>query len=743
MKYRFRFLTERLLRLEYQEDGFFVDEQTACVRNRDFGEVDVQVSRKGNLIEYNTAHLQVLYDEQPFSPHGLRIKVKTDASLYTSIWHYGEPLQTLGGTARTLDFTDGEVAINEGLISRHGFSVLDDSHSALFVDGSIVPRKHTGIDLYFFGYGHDYQAALCDFYQLAGKTPLLPRYALGNWWSRYYAYTQEEYLALMDKFASKNLPLSVAVIDMDWHITKVDPKYGSGWTGYTWNRALFPDPVAFLAELHRRGIKVTLNLHPANGVQPYEEAYEAMRKELGVPEGEAIEFDCNDPVFMQAYFKHLHHPLEEQGVDFWWIDWQQGTISGVAGMDPLFILNHAHFEDNSRKGERGLILSRYYGHGSHRYPIGFSGDTTISWESLAMQPAFTARSANVGYTWWSHDIGGHYGGSYDEELFVRWVQFGVFSPIMRLHSSKNNFGSKEPWLCTMQNEWIISHFMRLRHRLLPYLYTAMYRTTEQGIALCKPVYYEHADCLESYATQNEYFFGSELLVVPIVSKCLPSIQAAVEKAWLPAGLWFDFFHGKRYVGDGFQNFYRRIDEMPVLAKAGAIVPMTESMEANENPDNLIIRIFPGANNMYELYEDDNKALVERRLFTRLHLDYEHAKFSIDLVGDHTLIPQNRSYLLEFVGFADCTCASHPVEKEGNVQRIRLDKPGSIQLSQMALAEEDTLALAYDRLAKSNIRYFLKADVYKTLQKEDRATAIKNISAMIDDADMLKYLLEVL
>jgi len=177
MNYRITFLTERLVRLEYQKDGHFVDEKTACVQSRDFAPVAVNIGHKGRFIEYTTDYLQLLYDEQPFSPEGLQIRLKTDASLYTSVWYYGEPLKTLGGTARTLDFTDGEADINAGLISKNGFSVLDDSASALFVDGKIVPRPHEGLDLYFFGYGHDYAAAIRDFYHLAGKTPLLPRWA--------------------------------------------------------------------------------------------------------------------------------------------------------------------------------------------------------------------------------------------------------------------------------------------------------------------------------------------------------------------------------------------------------------------------------------------------------------------------------------------------------------------------------------------------------------------------------------
>lgn len=110
---------------------------------------------------------------------------------------------------------------------------------------------------------------------------------------------------------------------------------------------------------------------------------------------------------MEAYFEYLHHPYENEGVDFWWIDWQQGKKSSLKGLDPLWALNHYHYLDNCRGGKRGMILSRFAQAGSQRYPLGFSGDTTINWNCLRFQPYSTAAAANIGYTWWSHDIGGH------------------------------------------------------------------------------------------------------------------------------------------------------------------------------------------------------------------------------------------------------------------------------------------------------------------------------------------------
>ena len=144
------------------------------------------------------------------------------------------------------------------------------------------------------------------------------------------------------------------------------------------------------------------------------------RRSGGTPT-RAIRSRSTSPIrgFLAAYFDLVHRPLEDQGVDFWWIDWQSGPHSRIVGIDPLWMLNHFHFLDNARGGRRPLTFSRYAGPGSHRYPVGFSGDTLVTWASLDFQPYFTATASNVGYGWWSHDIGGHMLGGRDDELATR------------------------------------------------------------------------------------------------------------------------------------------------------------------------------------------------------------------------------------------------------------------------------------------------------------------------------------
>lgn len=655
-KYRITMLTSALVRLEYSQNGVFCDMPTQTVINRNFPKVDFKFKETDSSIEIETENIKLYYNKGEFSASGLMIKIYGTNMHYNSEWHYGMEACDLGGTARTLDNVNGAIPVESGIIGRRGFSVIDDSKSLYISDEFVEPKTNDSIDIYVFCYGHNYKQALKDFYYLCGETPMLPRYAMGNWWSRYYRYSEDTYMELMDNFEKENVPFAVAVIDMDWHLTKIDAKYGSSWTGYTWNKELFPNPKAFLEKLHKKGMHTTLNVHPAEGVRGFEDCYEAMAEAMEVDKEneEPIEFDCTSPKFMDAYFKYIHHPLEAEGVDFWWIDWQQGSGSKIPGLDPLWILNHYHFLDNARYGKRPMTFSRYAGPGSHRYPVGFSGDTHITWESLNFQPQFTAKASNIGYGWWSHDIGGHMLGSKDNNLELRWYQFGVFSPIMRLHSSCSEFAGKEPWNFPLNIHAVMNDFLRLRHRMIPYLYTMNYRA-HMGTPLMLPMYYENPDSCDAYEVSNQYYFGSELIVAPITSPNIKGVNRGAVKVWLPEGVYIDIFTNTVYTGDRYINMYRDDSSIPVLAKAGGILPITDEIMGSDilnNPQSMTIEVFSGASNEFELYEDDGdsqKYLEKDSCITKISYDYEKGEIIIHKpTGNSSYLPKCRNIKLEVI-----------------------------------------------------------------------------------------------
>ena len=621
--YRVTILTSRLVRIERHPDETFTDLPTQTVQSRDFAVPDFRVERQGDGLELWTEHLHLSYDGEAFTPGGLSITLRHRAqSAHTTTWHYGDDLSpvgpgagNLGGTARTLDEIDGPCPLEPGLLATYGFSVVDDSRTALLTpDGQVRPRPTGGQDLYFFGYGLDHRAALTDFFHLTGPNPLVPRFALGNWWSRFHPYSADSYLELMDRFEAAGLPFSVAVLDMDWHLVDIDPTLGSGWTGYTWNPELFPEPGAFIAALHARGLAVTLNVHPADGVRRHEDAYVDMARDLGrdPDDGRGIAFDITSPAFVNSYLTRLHHPHEALGVDFWWLDWQSGGASKVPGIDPLWMLNHLHYLDSGRDGRRPLTFSRYAGVGSHRYPVGFSGDTIVSWASLDFQPYFTATAANIGYHWWSHDIGGHMHGVKDDELATRWVQLGALSPVNRLHSSSSAFNSKEPWRFGREAERVMGRYLRLRHELVPYLYTAAWASHADGVGVCRPMYHDFASAPEAYQVPNQYLFGADLLVAPITRPADQETGLADVHAWLPEGIWFDVVSGLRYKGGRTLVLHRDLDEVPVLARAGSVLTLAADSTADVTgtAPALAVLLVPGGDGHTLLHEDDGDAHVE-------------------------------------------------------------------------------------------------------------------------------------
>lgn len=729
--YRFTVLTDRLIRMEWNERGEFIDERTQLVVSREFPVPEFEVTHlPDGGVDIRTDYLQLRYDGRAFSSAGLSVKLlKAATDIHYSTWHYGMDYpQELGwgrgnllGTARTLDNVDGRCELEPGILATFGFAAVDDSNSALLAaDGWIAARPEAGPggrkDIYLFAHGRDFAAALTEYHHLTGPTPVVPRYTLGNWWSRYWDYSADEYLTLMERFEAEQIPLSVAVIDMDWHLVDIDPEIGTGWTGYTWNRDLFPDPEAFLSALHEKGLAVTLNVHPADGIRRHEDAYPQVADAVGIdPEsGLPVAFDVTSREFVDAYLRYAHHPLEAQGVDFWWLDWQSGGTTRIAGLDPLWMLNHIHFLDSGRDGKRPLTFSRYAGLGSHRYPVGFSGDTLTTWRSLDFQPEFTNRAANVGYTWWSHDIGGHMLGTRDTEMALRWFEYGVFSPINRLHSSNSPFASKEPWGYGPRAHAAMAKYLRLRHRLVPALYTAAWRAHTDAIAVARPMYHDHPGLSAAYRVDNQSMLGAHLLVAPITAPAEPQSGLGSVRAWLPEGTWFDLFTGQRYDGDQHVALHRPDEQIPVLARAGAVLPLAEALEPiTDAPVRLTLRVFPGTG-VSELIEDHGEGAptaADRNItrFTQTLTPRTNGLADLELVIAPTTGPDplvEREISLEIVGAGTVAkvstsafglhSANEPESSEGATSR------GSGGESE-ANADETTPSIKADELLSPALR----------------------------------------
>ncbi len=680
---RFTVLTPQLIRMEWSETGNFEDRASLVFINRRLPVPDFNVTRDGDWLVINTGKLLLKYLRNSGEFNENNLSISLDVGGKNVIWHPGDSNEgNLLGTTRTLDGVKGSTNLDPGLLSRDGWTLFDDSNRPLFDNSNwrwVIPRPEgKRQDWYFFGYGHDYKKELGDYIKVAGRIPMPPRYAFGSWWSRYWAYTDQELKDLVNQFQTYDVPLDVLVVDMDWHQTfdlrwskRVLDQSGEmkGWTGYTWDKNLFPDPAEFLKWCRDRGLKITLNLHPAAGIQPWEENYSKMARSMGIDPStqKYVPFDITNKKFAENYFKIIIDPLEKEGVNFWWIDWQQWDTTRVPGLNPTWWLNYAFYTHMERENKgRPIILSRWGGPGDHRYQIGFSGDVITDWSSLAFQPYFTSTAANVGFGYWSHDIGGHLPGTVSPELYTRWVQWGSFSPILRTHTTRNPEAERRIWAYPYEYFDSMRKAFLMRYSLIPYIYTASRETFETGISIVHPLYYEYPDLPEAYNFKDQYMFGNDMMIAPVVSPMSPDTLLSIQDVWIPPGTWVEWYSGKEFTGPEVVHRRFALDEIPVYVKAGSITPMQKGVHNLDEKfvDPLVLTIFPDKSGSTRIYEDEGNSTGY------IHGEYAWTTVSYQLANDRTVkveispvdgkypgMPEKRSYEIRFMNVLPVESAS--------------------------------------------------------------------------------------
>ena len=540
-------------------------------------------------------------------------------------------------------------------------------------------------DLYFFGHGHNYTQALYEFTLLAGKIPMPPRFAFGVFYSRYWAFSDEGQQEVVNGYEEHEIPLDTLVTDMDWHITfykeaaegKKDQAGESiGWTGFTWDKHLFPNPKAFLLWCKLRGLKNTLNLHPASGIQPWEEKYKDMAVAMGIdPSTEHyVPFDPANKQFISNWFKIVLGERVEEGIDFWWMDWQQGEEwMQKPGVNPTFWLAYLFFTNpyqwtNNGSKTRPMLLNRFGGLGNHRYQTGFSGDVYPNWQSLDFQVYFTVTASNVGFGYWSHDIGGHLERP-SPELYTRWIQWGAFSPIFRTHCTKDTNNVREIWLYSPEYYPYLRDAIVLRGALVPYLYTQARHAYDTGISLVRPMYYYHPENTESYMYRTQYYFGDSFLSAPITSPIDNTTGLATKEIWFPEGDTFlGWQSGLVMKGPLVVNFTSTVYEIPVFGKVGSVIPLREDGyvirsslgSAQMIPDTLKLLVFSGgdakSNGGGMLYEDEGNTtdyqMEGHGVWTKFTYRVTHDSLSLDVssvIEAFEYFPAKRSYQVQFLG----------------------------------------------------------------------------------------------
>ncbi|MDD5674610.1 MAG: glycoside hydrolase family 31 protein, partial [Chitinivibrionales bacterium] len=537
-------------------------------------------------------------------------------------WVPGMPNSgNLQGPLTTLDEVDCYRKCPDALLARSGWFVIDDSGKAVLRDdwvaqGAVDGRK----DWYLFGYGNDYKSALRSLAAVSGPVPIPRKQIFGSWYCRWWDYTSGDYRTLVRGYKDHDFPLDIMVMDMGWHRYDAPSGFGwagnIGWSGWSWNRKLLPDAEALLEEFKQDGIKTVLNIHPHDGIRNHEDCYEDFMKEQGrSSKGRSnLPFLAGDRDYMRAYFKHAHAPLERAGVDFWWVDWQQDSlvpyVSGVPGLKHLPWLNHLYFKHSLQNGQRGMSFSRWGGWGDHRYPIQFSGDCKGCWEMLTFIVPFTAQSGNAGCFYWAHDLGGFWAPKEDPELFARWVQFGLTSACMRLHS----FGDtdRRPWKWDKDAEDSMRISFQWRARLMPYIYSTAFQAYNATLPLLRPMYLEYLELEEAYCNPQEYLFGDNILAAPVTTPGTGPKKDALQTVWFPQGAWYDLFTGDKFTGESKQTRSYELARQPLFVRGGTIIPMQPytARMTTEPLAQLILRCYPGegdCSSRFDLYEDDGRS----------------------------------------------------------------------------------------------------------------------------------------
>lgn len=637
---RFTFITPGLVRMEYANKGRFLDDKTLFARNRtDFcPDHEVKVERgKDNRYSISTSAMRIEYQDDGFPFGQCNVKVFFSQGGKERSWGVASGQSgNLKGAVTTLDGVSGPVPLQEGLLSRDGWYAIHDTGKDVLRDGWLAYRDRDHVqDIYLFVYGDDYKSALKSLKAVSGPAPMTRKYVHGSWYCRWWNYTDDDYRQLVREYREHDFPLDIMVFDMGWHTTdKASSGTGHagtrGWTGYSWNRKLIPDPAKLIDELKRDGVSVVLNEHPHDGIRDHEDMYPAFMEAMGeeAAPGRNLVFDAGDRRYMENFMKFAHEESDRMGVAFWWLDWQQDyaypLVRGTT-TNHLNWINELYFNYSRRDGFRGAGFSRWGGWGDHRHPIQFSGDAVGNWEMLRFEVELTTASGNAGCFFWAHDLGGFYGGK-DSELMARWIQFGLLNSSLRLHSVGDP--DRRPWMWGEEAERSMRASYHLRSRLMPYIYSSVRQCHADMLPLNRGMYIEYPREEDAYRNPGQFLFGDLLLGAPVTQAGEGPGKESSLRVWLPPGsVWYQFFSGQGNEGGQYVTERCDLDSFPLYVRGGHPLPMqpyTPRM-ASESLRQLVVRCYPGREgdrNVYTLYEDDGVTTdYEQGGFATTELEY--------------------------------------------------------------------------------------------------------------------------
>jgi oligosaccharide 4-alpha-D-glucosyltransferase len=494
----------------------------------------------------------------------------------------------------------------------------------------------------------NYPKLLNNYVDVTGKQPLPPRWSLGNYASRFGYRTEAEVRETVDKFIDLDFPLDALILDLYWFGKDIKGHMGN----LAWDKAAFPSPEKMISDIKDKGVNTILITEPfvLSTSAKWQDAVDnhALAKD---EQGKAKQFDFYFgntglvDVFNgkgQQWFNDIYRELYQQGVSGWWGDLGEPEVhpsdtlhtlsdGSVVNADAIHnVYGHQWakmvFDNqlNMSPDQRPFILMRSGFAGSQRYGmIPWTGDVSRSWGGLKPQVELSLQMSLLGMAYTHSDLGGFAGGeTFDQEMYIRWLQYGVFQPIYRPHAQDNI--APEPVFHDKQTQDILREFIKLRYKLLPYNYSLAYQNSTTGMPLMRPVFFEDGTNLSLIDNASSYLWGDAFLVTPVVSANVSSVEIN-----LPSGIWFDYFTSgnkpaKKYQGNQTIHLPTSLETLPVLVRAGSFIPMIDDIQSTQDYDASKLTLHYYADKLvsaanYEMYEDDGKTYqaIEKGLFELL------------------------------------------------------------------------------------------------------------------------------
>ena len=556
---------------------------------------------------------------------------------------------------------------------------------------------------YYFLYGPEPKKVLAEYRDFTGAVPLLPRWAYGFWQCRERYSSQQQILDTAAEFRKRKIPVDVLV--QDWQYWG---KYG--WNAMRFDEGAYPDPTAMMSALHRQDFHMVISVWAKFGAET------AVDKEFvadnlvlksaasaGEP-GETKErenwADLFNPRAQRLFWTEIDRNLFSAGLDGWWLDASEpegdalkedstflGPGKNVRNAFPLFETTAVYQGQRAAtEAKRVVILSRSAYAGQQRNgTISWSGDISANWETLRRQIPAGLSFGISGFPYWTTDIGGffrpadQYTSPEYRELLVRWFQFGAFSPVFRIHGYKSE---TEMWKYGPEVEKVLRRYDELRYRLLPYIYSSAWGVTNRGEIVMQGLPFLYPEDPSVRQVSDEFLFGDSLLISPVTEP-----HATTRAVILPtADNWIDFWSGKTYHGGQTITVDAPLDRIPILVKAGSIVPMGPVIQsAAEHQDPLDIRIYAGKDASFELYDDGGDGYAyEHGASATIHFQWDDQRHTLsigDRSGSFPGMLAKRTFRIVFVqpgsgvGAESNSIADRSVTYNGRGLKIELGKKG--------------------------------------------------------------------